>query len=152
MALPGQQQKNNDPYLSFRFLIEIKGVVEAGFTECSGLQVETEFEEYREGGVNEFVHRLPKMTKYQTITLKRGITDSDSLWKWHQDVVKGKFKRQNGSILLMDVSGEEKLRWNFENAYPVKWAGPELKAEQGTIAIETLELVHHGLTKAGKNF
>ena len=81
-----------DPYLSYRFLVEIKELIVAGFSEVSGLQVETETEEYREGGVNDYVHRLPKITKYQNLTLKRGITDSDSLWKWHQDVVSFKIR------------------------------------------------------------
>jgi phage tail-like protein len=143
--------KRQDPYLSSLFKIEIDGVIEAGFSECSGLQVETEFEEYREGGVNEFVHRLPKLTKYQTITLKRGRTESDKLWNWHQEVIKGKFSvstRKGGSIILLDAKGEEKCRWSFVGAYPVKWVGPDLRADQGAIAVETLELVHHGLTKA----
>ena len=140
--------ERNDPYLSFRFLIEIDGIVSAGFSECSGLQVETETEDYREGGVNEYVHKLSKGTKYQNITLKRGITDSEVLWKWHQDVVAGNIKRKGGYIILLDSENNEKLRWRFENAYPVKWSVPELKANSNTVAFETLELIHTGIKKS----
>ena len=139
--------KRPDPYRSFRFRVEIDGITVAHFSEVSGLQVETETEPYEEGGVNDFVHQLPKRTKYQNITLKRGITDLEDIWRWHQDVVSGKFKRKNGSIILMDSAGEDKWRWNFSQAFPVKWTGPELKADSSTVAFETVELAHHGVKK-----
>lgn len=136
-----------DPYRSFRFRIEIDGITAARFSEISGLQVETETEPYEEGGVNDFVHQFPKRTKYQHITLKRGITDIDEMWRWHQEVVDGKFKRKDGSIVLMDVTGNDKWRWNFFKAFPVKWTGPDLKADSNTVAFETIELAHHGIKK-----
>ncbi len=80
-------------------------------------------EEYREGESNDFVHKFPTRTKYQTITLKRGLTDSEELWYWHQDVVAGIVIRLNGSILLLDHEGQEQWRWNFIDAYPIKWVG-----------------------------
>jgi phage tail-like protein len=139
-----------DPYLANRFeiVLEIEGLKEASFSECAGLVVETEVEERREGGVNDYVHRLPKGTKLSTIVLKRGITDSDRLWKWHHDTVVGNVKTAtNLSIVLLDSLGTERWRWNVTDAYPTKWTGPELKADGSAVAIETLELVHHGLTK-----
>ena len=135
------------PYTSFRFKIEINGIIIAQVSDVSGLQVETETEPYEEGGENAFVYQLPKRTKYQHITLKRGITDLEELWKWHQDVVKGKFQRKNGAIILMDVTGEERWRWNFSQAFPVKWTGPDFKADSNTVAFETIELAHHGIEK-----
>ncbi|MBE9593547.1 MAG: phage tail protein [Proteobacteria bacterium] len=139
--------ERKDPYLSFRFLVEIQGLIVGGFSEVSGLQAETEIEEIREGGVNDYVHKLPKITKYPNITLKRGITDSDVLWNWHQDVVNGIIKRKSGFIILLDGEGNEKWRWYFEDAYPVKWLGPDLKADSNTVAVETLELAHNGIKK-----
>ena len=135
------------PYTSFRFKIEINGIIVAQVSEVSGLQVETETEPYEEGGENGFVYQLPKRTKFQHITLKRGITDLEEMWKWHQEVVKGKFQRKNGAIILMDVAGEEKWRWNFFQAFPVKWTGPDFKADSNTVAFETIELAHHGIEK-----
>lgn len=137
-----------DPLMSFRFLVEIDGITTAQASEVTGLQIETETEPYEEGGVNDFVHQLPKRTKYQHITLKRGITGGDELWVWYQDVVSGKFKRKSGAIILMDITGnEEKWRWNFQDAYPVKWTGPDLKADSNTVAFEAVELAHNGIKK-----
>ena len=136
-----------DPYLGFRFLVEIQGLIVGGFSEVSGLQAETEVEEIREGGVNDYVHKRPKITKYPNITLKRGITDCDALWSWHQDVVNGKFERKTVYIILQDSEGNEKWQWYFEHAYPVKWVGPDLKADSSTVAVETLELAHNGIKK-----
>jgi phage tail-like protein len=139
--------ERKDPYLSFRFLVEIQGLIVGGFSEVSGLQAETETEDIPEGGVNDYVHKLPKITKYPNITLKRGITDSDALWNWHQDVVKGIIKRKSGFIILLDGEGNEKWRWSFERAYPVKWTGPELRADGNTVAVESIELAHNGIKK-----
>jgi phage tail-like protein len=142
-------QKGMDyPYLNFRFLVEIQGLIVGGFSEVSGLQAETEVEIIEEGGVNDYVHKLPKKTKYSNIVLKKGITESDVLWKWYQDVVNGKISRKSGYIILLDSEGNEKWRWNFIEAYPVKWVGPELKADSSTVAVESLEIAHNGIKKA----
>ena len=135
------------PYPSFRFRIEIGGITVAQVSDVTGLQIETETEPFEEGGVNDFVYQLPKRTKYQNITLKRGITDLDEMWKWYQSVVIGKFVRKNGSIVLMDAAGEDKWCWNFHGAFPVKWTGPDLKSDGNTVAFESIELAHHGIWK-----
>jgi len=141
-------KRKEDPYLDFRFLLEIEGLIRGGFSEVSGLQVETEIEDYQEGGVNNFVHKLLKSTKYPTnLVLKRGITDSDVLWKWHQDIVSGKIEPKNIFIIILDYEGQEMLQWEFKKAYPVKWTGPDFKADGNNVAIETLELVHRGMQK-----
>lgn len=140
-------KREEDPYQGCNFLVEIDSLTVAGFSEVSGLQVETETEDYHEGGVNDYVHRLPKATKQSNITLKRGITDSDILWQWHQKAVNGRIERKKGRIVLLDSEGSEKWHWTFEGAYPVKWTGPELKADASSVALEILELAHTGITK-----
>lgn len=137
-----------DPYFSLRFLVEIEGLVVGGFSEVSGLQAEVEVESYREGGENEYVHQLPGPTRYpQNLILRRGLTELDTLWAWHQDVRRGVIRRRNGSIVLLDAAGGEAWRWSFVGAYPVRWTGPELRAGASEVAVETLELVHRGLTR-----
>lgn len=138
----------SDPYQSLNFLVEIQGLIVGGFSEVSGIQAETEVEEVREGGVNDYVHKLPKVTKYPNVTFKRGITDSDVLWRWHQDVVSGKIVRMSIFVILRDLQGSEKWRWSFLDAYPIKWVGPDLKADSSAVAIESLELAHNGFKKA----
>lgn len=134
-----------DPTGSFRFWVEIDGLLVAGFTEVSGLQSEVEVEEYREGGVNDYIHVLPRIVKYPSIILKRGVTSSDNLWSWYEKVTEGTIQRKNGSIILLEQNGVELWRWNFYNAYPVKWVGPELNSVSSEIAVETLEITHQGL-------
>jgi phage tail-like protein len=137
-----------DPYLGLNFLVEIEGLVVGGFSEVSGLSVETEVHEYREGGMNAFVHKLPGPTKYSSnLVLKHGITDVETLWWWHQDVVAGTIERKNGTIYLLDAQGIPAMWWNFQGAYPVKWQGPDLRADSNAVAVEQVELVHRGLEK-----
>jgi phage tail-like protein len=137
--------ERNDPYNIFIFQVEIQGLIVGGFSEVSGLQVETETYDFREGGVNDRLHKVPKGSKHSNITLKRGITDSDTLWKWYQNVVNGIVERKSGRIILLDSEGNEKWQWAFEDAYPVKWIGPDLRAKTGETAVETLELAHNGI-------
>jgi phage tail-like protein len=129
-----------NPYTAFNFLVEVKGLVVGGFSEVSGLQAETETEDYHEGGVNNYVHRLPKVTKYPNLVLKRGITDATELWEWYKRAVAGQFERRTVSIF-----GSKNWRWDFQAAYPIKWVGPDFKADSNTVAIEMLELAHRGL-------
>jgi phage tail-like protein len=138
-----------DPYRGFNFLVEMDGITQAGFQEVSGLDVTTAAVDYRQGDDPNHVRKLPGgLNTYSAITLKRGITDSDELWKWRQTVIDGKTERKNGSIVLKDESGAEKLRWNFSEAWPSKWTGPALNATSTAVAVESLEITHEELKKA----
>ena len=136
-----------DPYKVFRFQIEINGTRAGGFSEVTGLEVRTEVDEQREGGVNNFVHKIAKETRYPNLILKRGITDKTDLWDWHQQVVEGEVERKTVSVVLVDEVGQEKWRWVFYDAYPVKWNGTDLNATGNTVVVESVELAHHGMTK-----
>ncbi|HEX2644827.1 MAG TPA: phage tail protein, partial [Thermoanaerobaculia bacterium] len=113
-----------DPYMAFNFLVEIEGLVIGAFSEVSGLQVETMVHEYQEGGQNDYVHKLPGPTRYPSnLVFKRGLTDLQTLWTWHQEVTTGNVQRRNGTIYLLDRQGHQAMWWNFTEAYPVKWSG-----------------------------
>ena len=137
-----------DPYRGFNFLVEIDGISQAGFQECSGLDASTDPVDYREGLDPNHVRKLTGLNKYSPITLKRGITDSDELWKWRQTVIDGKTQRKNGSIVLRDETGAEKIRWNFLEAWPSKWTGPALNSGTASVAVESLEITHEELKRA----
>jgi phage tail-like protein len=141
-----------DPYVSHRFLVELDTGVVGHFSECSGLQAETELEEYQEGGLNDARHRLPKTTKWGALTLKRGLTDSSELWDWYSARTQGDFekgKRRSLAVILWNVdTTDEVWRWDFADAYPTKWTGPELKADANAVAVETVEFAHSGLTSS----
>jgi phage tail-like protein len=113
-----------DPYLNFRFRVEIDGIQQAGFMECTGLGSQVEVVEYREGGIGAGAHKLPGKVCYPDITLKWGISDSKELYQWHLDVIRGQLQRKNGTVVLLDAAGNEKLRWSFFNAWPCKWQAP----------------------------
>jgi phage tail-like protein len=91
--------------------------------------------------------KVTGQSKYTAIILKRGITDDHSLWDWHKWVTAGKIKRKNGTVVLMSL-GKEKNRWHFTNGWPTKWTGPSFDATANEVAVETLEIVHEGVTKA----
>ncbi len=136
-----------DPYLAFRFAVEIEGLVAGGFSEVDGLQVQIEVQEYREGGLNEYMIRRAGPAKYPSnLSLKRGLTGT-TLSDWCWDVAQGMVDRKNISVLLLDENGDEQVRWNFEQAYPVKWAGSPLRALANEVAVETVEFAHNGFTR-----
>jgi phage tail-like protein len=137
-----------DPYFGFNFLVEIDGIAQAGFQECSGLDSTTANIDYREGGDPLHVRKLPGLNSFSPISLKRGITDSDELWKWRLTAVEGKAERKNGSVVLLDQTGAERIRWNFSNAWASKWTGPAFNSTGNAIAVETLEITHEELLRA----
>lgn len=137
-----------DPYKAFNFLVEIDGIITGGFSSVSGLILTTNVDSIREGGVNDYVHKLPKQTTQTDLVLKKGQTDDDTLWTWYADVVGGKIARKNGSIYLLDDQGSPAMWWNFIEAFPISWTGPAFDASSSRVAIESMTLTHHGLTKA----
>ena len=138
----------NDPFRVFRFLVEIDAVQHGGFARVKGISRETKFEARREGGVNDYEHKLATMTTYGNLVLERGLTD-DYLLSWHQDVVDGIVERRTVTIVVNDETGSrETLRWLVQGAYPVKWTGTDLDAASGGVLVESVELTHHGFRRA----
>lgn len=137
-----------DPYSNFNFLVELDNVARAHFQEASGFDSTIDVTEYREGGENTTVRKLPTLTKYSNITLKWGLTGDRELYDWHRDAVNGDVVRKNGSIVALDRKGEEVARWNFFNAWPTKWDGPDFNSTSNEVAVEMLELAHEGIERA----
>ena len=130
---------------SNRFYVQIDNIIQAVFSEVSGLQIETEVTEYREGGNNGFVHRLPGATRVGNVTLKQGLVASSKLYNWYVQITLGKIDRRNMSIVVYTSAGEETSRWDFINAYPIRWVGPVLSGDSSSALVESLELAHEGL-------
>jgi phage tail-like protein len=137
-----------DPYKNFRFLVELDGIVQAGFSECTGLGSNVEVIEYREGGEAATVRKLPGKASYPDISLKWGVTDSRELYDWHLTAINGKVQRKNGSIILQDDAGQEKIRWNFFAAWPSKYKGPDFNAKGNDVAIDNLTVSCERLERA----
>jgi phage tail-like protein len=139
--------RKTDPYGTFRFRVEILGLQVGGFSEVSGLEREVQLEDFREGGLNDFTHKLVTMTKYPNLSLKRGLADRTELWQWHQDVINGRIERRQITVVLVDTGGADTWRWMFEAAYPVKWSGASLNATTSAIFVESLDFAHNGIKR-----
>jgi len=137
-----------DPYKNFRFLLEIDGITQAGFSDVSGFGSKVEPIEYREGGDAPTVRKLPGKVTYPDITMKWGITDSRELYNWHVTAVAGHVERKNGSIVLLGDDNLEKLRWNFFGGWPSEISGPDLSATGNEVAVHTLTLTCERLEQA----
>lgn len=141
----GETGKRADPFLVFRFEVSFTGFAKAGFSECTGLQLETEVETYQEGGRNTHERKFPTRTKQSPLVLKRGIVDRQ-LWNWYADLVQGKLVRRSATIQVKDYSGQATvMEFEIKDCFPIKWVGPDLNAKADNIAVETLELAHDGL-------
>ena len=137
----------NDPYRGFRFHVEFDHVLHGGFSRVKGLIRETKIESRREGGVNDYEHKLVTQTSYGNLILERGLVNP-YLWSWHDDVVAGNtVTRRTLTIVLNDESDQEVWRWLVERAYPVKWSGTDLDAGATQVVVESVEFAHEGIRK-----
>jgi phage tail-like protein len=136
-----------DPFRGFRFLLEIEGLTSAGFMRVKGISREVRYESYREGGVNEYEHKLITQVSYPVVVLERGLA-LDDLWRWALAVADGDVQRKTIWIRLQNEAAEPAWAWQVEHALPVKWTSSDLDAQSSPVVMETLELAHHGLRKA----
>jgi phage tail-like protein len=141
-------QRPPDPYRGFKFKVQIGGITKAGFREVSVLDAGTDAVDYREGD-GTTMRKLAGLQKFSNITLKRGITTDQDLWKWRSTIMDGKIKdnRKDGQIILLDDEGKEAAEWTFTDGWPTKWTGPTFNATANEVAIDTLEITHEGLKR-----
>jgi phage tail-like protein len=141
-------------YRNYGFFIELQGERAGYFRKVTGLGLEVECIEHREGGFPAGVRKLPGRTRINDITLEQGITQSDTMWRWLDTAVQGKVERRNVSIVLLGPDGlTEVVRWNCTNVWPCQVLitdfnalGNEVLIESMTLAAETLERGSAGAT------
>ncbi len=135
------------PIVKFHFQVEWGGA-KIGFTEVSGLDVETEVVEYREGASKEYSKiKMPGMQKFSNITLKRGTFATDNeYYEWWNTVKQNTIERRDITISLLNEEHEPVVVWKVKNGWPAKVQSTDLKADGNEVAIETMEIVHEGLT------
>jgi phage tail-like protein len=136
-----------DPLRGFRFLVEIDAIASGGFARVKGLSRELRHESYREGGVNEYEHKLITQVSYPILVLERGLA-LDDLWSWAQDAADGNVTRKTIRIRLQEEADDKAWAWQIESAIPVKWTASDLDAQTSPVVMESLELAHHGVRKA----
>lgn len=137
--MPVDYQTHSTAHLGFRFVVAVEGERQAAFTECSLPVIDWEIEEVKEGGLNTYVHRLPGRRRAATLTLKNGV-GKGQLVEWYLKTMKEEFERKSITVSLLDSEGGEVVRWNISEVLPSKWTGPQLRAGDNTVAIQTLEL------------
>ena len=139
-----------DPQNAYLFSVEIDGLIDAQFTECSGFEMKIDVQEYKEGGLNDYVHKLPGRVSYNNITLKRGMANTNELYAWLQRLSTAGAKRdekKNISIILHTADHLTlSMRWDLTNAYPIKWTSPTIQSGASQVMIETLELTYDEFT------
>lgn len=140
-----------DPAAEFRFYVEIDGLVEGAFAECSGMRAEREIITVKEGGLNDRVHKLPGRTSYGEITLRKGVMFSMELWEWYHEGLKdGKVKKRDLTIIHYSSYLNAPARWyDVENAYPVSWEASSLRTDSNQVAIESVTLTFEKLKPEG---
>ena len=138
-----------DPYRNFRFRVEIDGISVAAFSEATIPDSTTDPVEYREGTDPTYVKQLSGITKWGSLTLKKGISDSLDLYNWKKKVEStgAMGARKNISLILVDEAGADKSRWNIIEAWPKKYEASGFNAKSPDVMIETVEIVHEGITR-----
>jgi phage tail-like protein len=139
-----------DIALGQHFHVEIDGQTSLGdWTKCEGLTVEYDIYEYKEGGVNEYIHRLPGRAKYQNIKLTRPVTkDTAKVGVWLSNLTPD-LPRTTMKISVTDEAGTEIAAWSLDAVIPIRWTGPTLDVAQSSVATESLELAHNGFLRGG---
>lgn len=135
------------PLVKFHFSVDWAGT-NIGFTEVSGLDVETELIEYRQGASPEYSKiKMPGMQKFSNITLKRGSFKGDNeYFAWWNTVKLNTIERRDITISLLNEEHEPVIVWKVKNAFPVKVQSTDLKGDANEVAIESMEIAHEGLT------
>jgi phage tail-like protein len=134
-----------DPYPAFNYLIDIGNITAGGFSEVSGLDMEVQPIDYRNGDEDFVPRKLPGLKKFPNIVLKRGIIGNLDLFKWVFTAMNGAVLRQDGAIILRDEQRNEVMRWKFTRGWATKLSGPSLKGDGNAIAVESLEIAHESL-------
>lgn len=137
----------NYPVPKFHFRVEWGGS-RIGFTEVTGLNLETEVIEYRDGSSPEYNKvKMPGLRKFGNITMKRGTFENDNeYYDWFNTVNLNKIERRDVTISLLNENHEPVVVWKVKNAFPIKIQSPDMKSDANEAAIESIEIAHEGLT------
>ncbi|HCS63533.1 MAG TPA: phage tail protein [Cellvibrio sp.] len=150
MAEDGSTQSANIwPLPKFHFEVKWDSNV-MSFQEVSGLDIQSEEIKYRSGDSKQFsVIKMPGMKKFGNVTMKKGVFKGDNkFWDWLNQIKLNTIKRVPVTISLLDESSAPTMVWTLTNAWPTKISSTDLKSEGNEVAIESIEIVHEGLTIA----
>ncbi|MCL1979434.1 MAG: phage tail protein [Methanomassiliicoccaceae archaeon] len=138
-----------DPFLNFRFRIEIDGIQQAGFRDVTGFDANIGVVYYREGTDPKYVRKLSGLATFGPLLLKWGATSSLDIYNWFKAGIDGAAERKNISIIAVNENGDDEARWNIMGAWPSKYIAPAFDAMANEIAIEALEITFERIDKVG---
>jgi phage tail-like protein len=144
----GSKQSATWPLPKFRFEVDLGSQLKAvAFQEVSGMDVENQIIEYRKSNSPLFsTVKMPGITKYGNITMKRGVFLNDNtFWNWHNEIKMNIIKRRTVIIKLLDEAGKVTMQWQLLNAWPTKISSTDLKSDGNEVAVDTIEIAHEGL-------
>lgn len=155
-----------DPFKAYNFRVMLGHNPFAGFHSVTGVGWRTEVRTVREGGVNNYEHKLPGQTTCNELVFSKGLTLLDPMWRWYSQTVSGRVKRMNGTIMLMSdlhtpssvhvgrlsisglpTTGVPVAAWSFFGAWPTALEGAQLDASQSMIAIQQMTLAVERIEK-----
>jgi phage tail-like protein len=140
-----------DPYKNFKFRVKWDGRYVAGVSKVSALKRSTEMVEHREGGDPSTSRKSPGRTKYEAVTLERGVTHDLEFERWANKVwnfgsglgleVSLADFRKDISIEVYNEAGQKVLQYNLFRCWVSDYqALPDLDANANAIAIQTIKL------------
>lgn len=140
-------EAKTDYPVSFYFSLSFPGEADTAFQEVSGITREVTLEEVACGGENRFKYRLPTASTSQNLVLRRAVVPAGSaLIKWCSDCIDDGFaniiKPQDVSVDLLDANGNVCVKWTFKKAYPVKYSVSDLKSQDNSLLVESIELAY----------
>lgn len=138
------------PYRSNRFLVEIDGVETASFSRIQLPAATNAVVEYRAGTDRTDTSRqLRGSSEYETLVLERGVTESTAVYEWFKLAEDGKVDeaRRAVAVVLLDEAGDHAVRWEFKDAWPVRYQPPTLDANENGVAVERFEIAHEGMER-----
>jgi phage tail-like protein len=144
-----------DPYKNFKFRVKWDGRYVAGVSKVSALKRTTEVVEHREGGDPSTGHKSPGRSKYEAVTLERGVTHDDEFEKWAQLVwntraglgAESMLKdfRKDVIIELCNEAGQVVIAYKVFRCWVSEYeAMPGLDANANAVAIQQLKLENEG--------
>lgn len=141
--------KRTDPYRNFRFRVVIDGIQVASFADATIPDTSSDAVDYREGTDAPHSRKLSGQTKFGNVSLKKGLSDNMDLYNWRKAIEqKGALaNRKSLSLILIDEEGNDKAQWDIVEAWPIKYDVSPFSAKGNEVSIETLELVHEGITR-----
>ena len=146
--MAGEAQDKNWPLPKFYFMVDWGSATNIPFQEVSGLDIEDQALTYRHGNSPVFSEiNMPGIVKNSIVTMKKGVFANDnSFWDWYNKIKMNTIERQNVVIKLMDEGGNPTMTWTMLNAWPTKISSTDLKSNANEVAVESIEIMHEGLT------